>query len=211
MSLRHPSFVQIPRSKMAGKCRNQLPDYSGNVSESKVWYKKFKLLAKKNKWEDNEKRIQLGLSLTDLAGNWFATLSDEIASDWSKMRPPFEKFFSQYRTTLVLESRLQLCVFSASESIEDYYSSILALGSALERSLDQLTSNFLHGLPDHIKELIIGTDSHILDNYMNRARLFVARHPIKTVKFENSFPVEQTATKNFADLQSAIVSAVTVI
>ena len=208
MSLRSPSFLPFSKTNMA-KCRSHLPDFTGSASESKVWYKKFNLLATKHKWEDDEKCVQLGLSMTESAGNWFATLSDEVASKWDKLRPAFEKHFLNTEPPLVLESRLQSRVLSPSESTEDYYSSILALGAALNRSNDMLTAAFLNGLPENMKEFIIGTDSHTLDNYMNRARLFVARHPVKTVKFENQFPVEQSSGHNFEELQSAIVGAVT--
>ena len=147
--------------------------------------------------------------MTESAGNWFATLSDQVASKWEKLRPAFEKRFLNTEPPLALESRLQSRVLSPSETIEDYHSSILALGATLNISNNMLTGAFLNGLPENMKEFIIGTDSHTHDNYMNRARLVVACHPTKTVKFESQFPVEQSSGHNFKELQSAIVGAVT--
>ena len=83
-------------------------------------------------------------------------------------------------------------VLSSSETIEEYYASILQLGSKLGCQPDQLTTNFLNGLPDAMKDFIIGTDNHTMHNYVTHARLYLARHPLKSVRFENQFPVSKS-------------------
>ena len=54
--------------------------------------------------------------------------------------------------------------------------------------------------------VVAGTDSHTHDNYMNRARLFVACHPTKRVKFENQSPLNKVLVitlRNYSRLLSA--------
>ena len=42
-----------------------------------------------------------------------------------------------------------------------------------------------------MKNFIIGTDKHTMDNYITHAHLYLARHPLKFVRFENQFPISE--------------------
>ena len=106
---------------------------------------------------------------------------------------------------MVTESKLQSRVFQPhSETIDEYYSSILSLGATLGHNSEQLATNFMNGLPKSIKDFVIGTDNHTMENYLSQARLYLARHPsgAKTVRFENQFPTTEVAAG--ADIVNAI-------
>ena len=181
--------------------RLTLADFSGNLSEAKTWYRKFTLLASKYEWDKAEKCLQLSFHLSDLAGVWFSSLSTD---DWARLKAAFEKQFLNTEPTLVTESKFQSRVFQPhSETIDEYYSSILSLGATLGRNSEQLATNFMNGLPESIKDFVIGTDNHTMENY-SRARLYLARHPsgAKTVRFENRFPTTEVVAG--ADIVNAI-------
>ena len=172
--------------------RLHLSDFSGEAIAAKPWYMKFNLLATKYEWDDAEKCLQLGFHLSGNAAIWFSSLQEDDAKTWNTLKSAFEKQFLDNEPSLVTESRLQSRTLSSSETIEEYYASILQLGSKLDRQPDHLTTNFLNGLPDAMKDFIIGTDKHTMDNYITRARLYLARHPLKSVRFENQFPLSES-------------------
>ena len=155
--------------------RLTLADFSGNLSEAKTWYRKFTLLAWKYEWDNAEKCLQLSFHLSDLAGVWFSSLSTD---NWARLKAAFEKQFLNTEPTLVTKSKLQSREFQPhSETIDEYYSSILSVGATLGRNSEQLATNFMNGLPESIKDFVIGTDNHTMENYLSRARLYLARHP----------------------------------
>ena len=184
--------------------RLTLPEFNGQSGETaQVWYQRFNLLSTRYNWTDQEKVIQLGFHCVATAGTWFATLPPATRNGWNLLRPAFEAMFLNTEPPLVTESKLQSRVLQPNESIDSYYSSILSLGAALGRQPDNLATNFLNGLPESYRDFVAGTDNHVISNYVDRARLFHARHPNKTVQFENQFAItDHTALKT--DIVNAV-------
>ena len=182
--------------------RLTLADFSSNLSEAKTWYRKFTLLVSKYEWHNAKKCLQLSFHPSDSVGVWFSSI---YTGDWAKLKAAFEKQFLNTEPTLVTDSKLQSGVFQPHiKTIDEYYSSSLSLGATLGHASEQLATNFMNGLPESIKDFVIGTDNHTMENYLSRARLYLARRPsgAKAVRFENQFPTTEVAAG--ADIVNAI-------
>ena len=183
--------------------------YLGNftgLGDAKSFLRRFHLLATKENWSNEEKRVRLAFALTDSAGTWYTSLPDDKIDSFAALENAFIAHYINNRPSIVIESDLLSCKWSPSEKLEDYYTRIIALGAKLGRKPDHLATNFLNGLPESYKDYLLTTDTHTIDNYLDKARLYQARHPNKLVQFEgqSTFPIhgQNAVTQN--DLQALI-------
>lgn len=160
----------------------RLPEFRGQGDDAELFLRKLDLLATKYRWEDQEKCFQLTFNLTGRAGSWYATLPDATQRNWVALKAAFESQFLNAEPKLITESKLNSRCLQAGESVDDYLADILSLGNKLNRSQDQLACVFINGLPTEMGQFCLGTDTHNLQNYTNRARLFFARGQSKANK-----------------------------
>ena len=201
-----------------------LKEFNGDKNEAVVWFSKFELLAGRYQWTSEDKITYLGFNLTENAGVWFSTLPTTVKDSWDALKDAFKAQFIESESRLILQSRLQNCKMGPGDSIEDYYSNILSLGSKLGRAEEDIASAFLNGLPMGMQDFILTTDNHSMSNYLNRARLYVARNPSKSVSFEQSAtfnvtdrptdrptdgPTDQQTGTITAEMQTSMVNALT--
>ena len=152
-----------------------LPDFNGERSAATVWYAKFNLLKDRFKWSPDECLVHLGVRLNGNSGVWFASLSETVRANWDQVREQFEREFIKDEHQMVLMSKLQKLKFGVNDDIQDYYSEILSLGSKLNRSTEDIASNFIAGLPESMSRWVLTTDTHTLSSYLARAKLYLAR------------------------------------
>ena len=112
----------LPKSNL------KLKTFNGSEGTADLFWQKFKILAKCYKWTEEEKRVQLILSLENTAGSWFLSLPDDIASDWKKLHDAFEDHFLKNTPTLVTEQKLEALKHKPGEDLDLYYAQVLALG-----------------------------------------------------------------------------------
>ena len=172
---------------MAEACKFlHLGCYNGDPAQAKSFLQRFDLLSAKSQWDDDDKKLQLAFHLSDSAANWLSSLPIESTDTYAHLRTAFEAYYLNCEPLLVTESRLLARRLQAGESLTDYYANILSLGAKLGRKPDQLATQFVNGLPEAFKEYILSTDTHTLDNYLSRAKMYHARHPTRTVQFQGA-------------------------
>ena len=174
---------------MATCTKMVLGNFTG-TGDANSFIRRFELLAAKDNWGDDEKRIRLAFALTDQAGIWYANLTADKIDTYAHLLAEFKKHYIDNEPTLVTESKLLSRKLLSGESLEDYYDALVALGNKLGRKPTELGTQFINGLPDSYKDWVLSTDSHTLDSYLARAKLFQARHPERSVTFQGSFPVQ---------------------
>ena len=58
------------------------------------------------------------------------------------------------------------------ESVDGYHSALVELGAKINRNGDDLCTAFLRGIPDACRVFVMGADTHTLDVYLRRAKLW---------------------------------------
>ena len=197
----------IEASKLA------VPDFDGGTEFSAVWWTKFQLLAKRFKWDDTEKCIQLGVKLTHNAAIWYSSLEDDVRTDWARLEPLFQAEYIKGESRLILDSKLQNAKLSDYGSIEDYYANVLSLSSKLKRSTEDMASAFIRGLPNELKMFCLGSENHTVASYLARSKLYLSAGACKAVTFKGAentvFNVLNEPNQDVLDQTQFIVNQVT--
>ena len=200
-----------PPNMYAGKLT--LPEFDGDRTQSTIWYNKFKLLAKRFEWKGPECVVQLGLKLVGNAAVWFSCLSADDQSDWNIVQSKFVEEFVTSDNRLILMCKLQNLKFSPGEDLDNYYASILALGTKLDRSKEDLASSFIAGLPDQVQQFVLSTDKHDLRTYLQRCKLYLAKwsKSEKSVSFPDTtvFHTSEQSPGQPSSMGEEVVHAIT--
>ena len=174
----------------------KLKEFTGSgASQGEIWFKKFELASQINEWKDEDCLLQLPYHLSGAAASWYGSLDAATKGNWPKLKKAFESFFLQKEPAIVTEQKLMARKLQPGESLEDYLADIVELGARVGRDSSSLSSIFLNGLPtSSMKDYCLTSDRHDLTSYMNRARIWLARHPQTGVKFDSSiFYTEEDA------------------
>ena len=188
----------------------KLKEFSGSQN-AEGWWQKFKIAIQINDWKDTDCILQLPFFLTGAALSWYTALEAGTKTDWTKLSAEFEKFFLKQEPTLVTESKLLSRRMRAGETVDEFLAELIELGTKLGKSTNSLATNFLNGLPSQaMRDFVVSTDSHTIDSYKNRARIYLARHPTATsVKFDSSafFVEEEVKTTDSSNIE--VINAIT--
>lgn len=159
--------------------RPQLSEFKGGASDdAKGWLRKFDLLANRYNWTNDDKIFQLSYNLSGAAGTWIASQPAATQQAWPTLRAAFEARFTGSEPALVIQAKLYNRKLLSTETIDDYQSDILSMGNALGRETEQMAASFVQGLPEQMREYVLGTDTHTLDSYTRRAKLYASQHPV---------------------------------
>jgi len=189
----------------------KIKEFSGSGAQTaESWWQKFEIATKINTWKDEDLVLQFPFYLSGAALSWYSALETTIKDDWARLKAEFEKFFLKQEPALVTESKLLSRKMKAGETLEEYMAELTELGSKLGKSVNSLATNFLNGLPSQaMRDFVVSTDSHTIDSYKNRARIYLARHPAATaVKFDSSaFFVEEEKQNHSSNME--VINAIT--
>ena len=191
----------------------KIKEFTGSGSiPAEQWWQKFQIATEINKWKDEDLIHQLPFHLSGAALSWYSTIPNDKQADWAQLKAEFEKFFLKQEPALVTESKLLSRKMKPGETLEEYVADLTELGSKLGKSIGSLATNFLNGLPSQaMRDFVVSTDSHTIDSYKNRARIYLARHPASTsVKFDSSaFFVEEEDKQSGACANAEVINAIT--
>ncbi len=138
----------------------------------------------------NEVLFQFSAHLKGKALQWYLTQTAVIRQDYAQLRAAFVARYVNGDPHIMLESQLHNLKLENSD-VDSYVAQMLELGRKLNRTADSLTGSFLMGLNnDSLRQYVMGTDNHTIDNYRQRAKLFLSANPTTAVS-----PVA-TATAN---------------
>ena len=152
----------------------KVQSFGGNRDKAAEFLEKFQSIAELNKWKDDSQLLYFKLAQVGPAYNWLKSLDDEFIKDIKTLTKKFDSDWISNEPRIITEGKLlnRKWNFGDKETLETYKQSILELGGKIGLSGDTLASHFLRGLPDNVRIHCLGADSHTLENYIRRAKLF---------------------------------------
>lgn len=192
--------------------RPQLNEFKGSPSEdAKGWLRKFDLLSTRYNWTNEEKIFQLSFNLSGAAGSWLSAQSDMTQSSWDDLRRAFESRFVNSEPALVIEAKLYNRRLLPNETIDMYYADIIGMGNQLGREPKQMAATFVQGLPELMRDYVLGTDTHTIESYTNRAKLYASRYPHNATAMSPVQNIQALVCKDdeMKGLKTELVNAVT--
>ena len=189
----------------------QVPNYDGSQN-GKAFLRKFELIATKYRWDHGERCLQLAVHCSGKAETWLNGLPQATLDDWALLSASFRAHFLDNEPRIVTESKLQARKLNVgSETVDDYHSSLIELGAQLGRNNDEMASAFINGLPQGpFRTFVLAGDTHSLQNYLNRARLYAAQNSSKSVNFQSTFNIDEAEiTNSRSSFKDDIINAVT--
>lgn len=199
---------QAPNPNFLQQTREKLPEFKGPSDDAVGFLLKLDMLATKYQWPDSEKSFQLAFNLTGAASKWFTTLPQTVKGNWAQLRASFEGQFVNVEPLLVTEAKLSNRRLQAGESVDEYADDILLLGSRLGRAPQQLACTFLHGLPSDMQQFVIGTDTHTMDSYSNRAKLFQATQSSLHSAKPHTHQIAMAVSNPLSEVKDELINAV---
>ena len=152
----------------------RVKEFKGDISLAKEHLKRFRTIKSLKKWTNDQACFYFGLSLTGPAVVWLDGLDDSVSKDIKKLEEAFEIEFVKAEPRIVIEGRLgnRKWEVAKGESVEQYKVALQTLGSHLGFSGDDLASYFLRGIPESARAHCLGADTHSLDAYVRRLKLW---------------------------------------
>ena len=144
------------------------------------WLDKFQMKRERKGWEDADALYHFKSLMTQGAYTWLKTLDAGKKDTYENLLREFTSSWIESEPRVVVERRLESrrLQVEKGESIETYRAAIVELGSKIGRTGDALCNDFLRGLTEQVREYCLQSDTHTLDSYVKRAKLFVAYHPV---------------------------------
>ena len=168
-------------------------EFDGTSTDAESWLRRFKLIAEKLKWNTAadantpyEARCQMGIHLTGMAGRWFDNLVKKDTYD--HLIEAFKARFVTSDSRMVIEQQMSALKLQPDGDVETYHAELLRLGNRLDRNDEALSVNFLNGLPPDFKSYCLSTDTHKLETYKARAKLYQA---IKKTEIISPIPSDE--------------------
>ena len=160
--------------------RFKLKDFKGEKGDSAAsWLRKFIKIAARQGWNDERKCEMLDLHLDGAADTWFSALPEDKQNNWAQLEEAFREQFIAYEPPMVTQSRFSNRVWEvASESLDDYVDNLKSYAARLNATAEQLMIKFVQGLPSDYQNFVLSTDTHALQTYVTRAKLYHARRQI---------------------------------
>lgn len=153
-----------------------IPHFDG-CADPNEFIRKFDLMIDQFGWDDDQKLFRFKFYMTKSAGVWVRSLPEAERDTYEHIRTSFENHYIRGESAIVLESQLQSLRLGPNLDIDSYLSQLLDIGSRLNRTPDTLAVSFLNGLPPNMQEFCASSDILTLTNYVNRSKLYKARHP----------------------------------
>ncbi len=124
--------------------------------------------------QNAEIAFQFKVHLTKKAQQWLQTQAQAVQNNYQQLRQAFIGRYVNGDPQKMLESQLHNLRLVGSD-VDGYVNSLLEIGRKLNRAPDTLTGTFLMGLQNELlKTHVMGTDNHTIENYRQRAKLYLS-------------------------------------
>ena len=158
------------------KWASLVPFNGKDPSFASEWLDKFELMRIRKEWKEVDTLYYFKHEMTAAAYIWLKSLDDDTKATYVTLKQRFERDWVSSEPKIVLERKLEnrKLQIDKCESIESYRAAISELGSKVGRTGDMLTSDFLRGLPQYIRDYCLASDIHTMESYAKRAKLCLA-------------------------------------
>ena len=120
----------------------------------------------------------LDLHLDGAADTWFSALPEDKQNNWAQFEEAFREQFIAYEPPMVTQSRFSNRVWEVASESLDYVDNLKSYAARLNATDEQLMIKFVQGLPSDYQNFVLSTDTHALQTYVTRAKLYHARRQI---------------------------------
>ena len=157
---------------------SKVREWSGkDLSKASDWIRKFRAISTLYQWPEENRCLIFRMAMTGGAATWLETLDQEDPEIRNNIEAMLERFESEYvnnEPVVCIENSLhsRRWAWERGESIDAYRSALAEIGHKLGKHGDDLATYFLRGLPESCQTFCLSSDSHTLDSYVKRARLW---------------------------------------
>ena len=164
-----------------------LKDFSGkSPALAGEFLEKFEIMSERKEWTGTDQLFYFKMLLCDRAHTWMKGLAAGEKDTFDNIKRKFKEDWIHSESRVVIENRLmsRKLEWRKQETIDEFRSAIVELGGRLGRTAENLSSDFLRGLPDKMRDYCLNSDNHTLASYVSRAKLYMASHAAEFVAGE---------------------------